>query len=239
MNLIIDYGNTAAKVGIFDQHELKQRHSFNDSLSLENFLKNNLAENVIISSVNVDPHQIIANVLTDGLKIILNPDVPIPINNHYQTPSTLGMDRLAAICGAIKLFPHENTLVINAGTCITYDFVDDQKNYWGGAISPGLNMRFKAVHTFTSRLPLVEPVDNIALIGNSTETSIQSGVANGMTAEINGIIEQYRGKYHDLKVILAGGDGPFFENKLKASIFASPNIVLIGLNSILIYNVNR
>ncbi len=100
-------------------------------------------------------------------------------------------------------------------------------------------MRFKAVHTFTSKLPLVDPVENVQLIGKSTESSIQSGVINGMVAEMDGIIEQYAKKYNDLKVILGGGDGQFFENKLKASIFASPNVVLIGLNSILIYNVNR
>ena len=239
MNLIIDYGNTSAKVGIFDQHELTQKYSFTAPSELQDFLKQMPAQNLIVSSVNVDPREIVTSAKISGHKIILTPDTPLPITIDYRTPSTLGTDRVAAVCGALKLFPHQNTLVINAGTCIIYDFIDKEKNYQGGAISPGLMMRFKAVHTFTSKLPLVDPVENVHLIGKSTESSIQSGVINGMVAEIDGIIEQYAKKYNDLKVILGGGDGQFFENKLKASIFASPNVVLIGLNSILIYNVNR
>lgn len=239
MNLIIDYGNTSAKVGIFDQHELKQKYTFAESSTLKNFLEETPAENLIISSVSVDPCAVISAAKISGQKIILQPDVPLPITTDYQTPSTLGTDRLAAVCGALELFPRQNTLVINAGTCIIYDFIDKEKNYRGGAISPGLMMRFKAVHTFTSKLPLVDLVENVQLIGNSTESSIQSGVINGVVAELDGIIELYTRKFNDLKVILGGGDGQFFENKLKASIFASPNIVLIGLNSILIYNVNR
>lgn len=239
MNLIIDYGNTSAKVGIFDQHELIQKYSFMRASELGDFLKQTPAQDLIVSSVNVDPREIIASAKVSGHKIILNPDTPLPITIDYKTPTTLGTDRVAAVCGALKLFPHQNTLVINAGTCIIYDFIDEEKKYLGGAISPGLMMRFKAVHAFTSKLPLVDPVENVQLIGKTTESSIQSGVVNGMVAEIDGIIEQYAKKYNDLKVILGGGDGQFFENKLKASIFASPNVVLIGLNSILIYNVNR
>jgi type III pantothenate kinase len=237
MNLVIDYGNTSAKVGIFDQHELKQKYSFSESTSLKKFLRETPAENIVISSVNVDPREVLTGVNISGKKIVLHHDTPVPIVNHYRTSSTLGMDRLAAICGAVKLFPHQNALVVNTGTCVTYDFIDKEKNYWGGGISPGLMMRFKAVHSFTSRLPLVERVDDAPLIGNSTESSIQSGIINGMVAELDGIIERYVEKYLDLQVILAGGDGGFFENKLKASIFASPNVVLVGLNSILIYNV--
>jgi type III pantothenate kinase len=163
--------------------------------------------------------------------------LPLPIKILYATPQTLGVDRIAGSCGALQLFPGKNTLVIDAGTCITYDFTDSSKQYYGGSISPGLKMRFQAVHTFTARLPLVSPAENPELIGNSTETSIQSGIVNGTVAEIDGIIDRYRQKYPDLQVILCGGDGPFFENKLKASIFASPDLVLIGLNSVLIHNV--
>src|SRR5690606_13620294 len=112
----------------------------------------------------------------------------------------------------------------DAGTCITYDFTDSDRQYYGGGISPGLKMRFQAVHTFTARLPLVIPAENPELVGNSTETSIQSGIVNGILAEIDGIISRYRQKYPDLQVILCGGDAPFFENKLKASIFASPDL---------------
>jgi type III pantothenate kinase len=171
-------------------------------------------------------------------KFILRHTLPLPITNHYATPATLGVDRLAGACGARQMFPGSNCLVIDAGTCITYDFLDAGGSYLGGGISPGLHMRFQAVHTFTKKLPLVQAVDNINLIGNSTEQCIQSGVIHGVLEEVQGIIRQYREKFEDLKVILCGGDTHFFENQLKASIFAVPELVLSGLNSILIYNVN-
>jgi type III pantothenate kinase len=129
--------------------------------------------------------------------------------------------------------------VIDAGTCITYDFLDSDGIYHGGAISPGLRMRFQAVHTFTSRLPLVDTPAEALLIGDTTEKSIQSGVVNGIVAEAKGIIQQYERQFEGLTVILCGGDGGFFENKLKGSIFAVPELVLSGLNSILNYNVVR
>jgi type III pantothenate kinase len=239
MNLIIDYGNTKAKVGIFDHRELKQHYSFEDELPFKKFLQATSADHLIVSSVSIDAAEVTTWGKISGKKLILSHTSPLPIVNLYATPATLGMDRLAGVCAAIQLFPHEHTLVIDAGTCIKYDFIDKDKNYLGGAISPGLSMRFKAVHTFTSRLPMVAPTNDPQLIGNSTETSIQSGVINGMVEEIDGIILRYQEKYPDLKVILSGGDGAFFENKLKASIFAIPNMVLIGLNSILIYNVDR
>ena len=146
---------------------------------------------------------------------------------------------MACAVGANFLFPNQNVLAIDAGTCITYDFTDKKSNYWGGGISPGLMMRFNALNTFTAKLPLVVPLGNPALIGNSTETAIQSGVVNGVTAEMDGIINRYEQKYPGLRVILTGGDGPFFENRLKASIFASPDLVLLGLNSVLIHNVGN
>jgi type III pantothenate kinase len=149
------------------------------------------------------------------------------------------MDRIAGVCGAIQLFPGSNNLVIDAGTCITYDFVDEMAQYHGGGISPGLNMRFKAVHTFTAKLPLVSAKAGVDLIGTTTETSIQSGVINGLLSEIEGTIGRYAVKFPGLKVILCGGDAGFFENQLKATIFAVPDLVLFGLNSILIHNVNR
>ena len=238
MNLVVDCGNTSAKVGIFDKHVLREHHTFIIHETLENFLRQRKEESIIVSSVSTDALVVASWATQTKHKFILNPALPIPIVNRYATPETLGVDRLAGICGAIQLFPGENTLLIDAGTCITYDFADKEKNYLGGAISPGLKMRFSAVHTFTAKLPLVDVIEDPLLIGNSTETCIQSGVVNGTIAEINGVIAQYNVKFKDLKVILGGGDARFFENKLKASIFASPNVVLIGLNSILIHNVN-
>ncbi len=236
MNLAVDYGNSSAKVAIFDQQQLVEKKTFAVADDLQAFLQNSPAENFIISSVTMDA-ETVAGWSNAKNKFILSHALPLPIKILYATPTTLGVDRIAGSCGAIQLFPGRNTLVIDAGTCITYDFTDSSGQYYGGSISPGLKMRFQAVHTFTARLPLVNPAGNPDLVGNSTETSIQSGVVNGTVAELDGIIARYKGKYPDLQVILCGGDGPFFENMLKASIFASPDLVLIGLNRVLIHNV--
>ena len=163
----------------------------------------------------------------------------LPIQNLYSTPETLGVDRIAAVCGAQTTFPNEKCLVIDMGSCITYDYLNEKGEYHGGSISPGLNMRFKAVHTFTAKLPLVKPLADPALIGTTTASNIQSGVINGLTEEIKGIISLYQHKFGNIRVILCGGDAHFFENKLKGVIFAIPELVLIGLNSILSHNVNR
>ena len=239
MNLVIDYGNSAAKVGIFEQHELIQKHLFSDAGELKKFLENFSADNFIISSVKVDAHSVMSWAQPTQKKFVLDKTLPLPIQIDYATPHTLGVDRIAGVCGANQIFPDHHCLVIDAGTCITYDLITREGKFLGGGISPGLSMRFQAVHTFTAKLPLVRPVNEVLLIGRSTESCIQSGVINGLLEEIEGIIRQYKLKFEDLQVILCGGDARFFENKLKASIFASPELVLRGLNSILIYNVNR
>jgi type III pantothenate kinase len=239
MNLVIDYGNSAAKVGIFDHQNLMEKLTLASSEELRQFLQNAAAENIIISSVKEDAAQVISWAPRAKKKFILNHTLPLPVTNLYATPTTLGVDRLAGACGAQQVFPLQHCLVIDAGTCINYDFLDKDGKYYGGAISPGLKMRFQAVHTFTAKLPLVTPKGHVPLIGDSTESCIQSGVVNGIIAEIDGIIDQYSKKFEGLRVILCGGDALFFENQLKASIFASPELVLIGLNSILNYNVNR
>lgn len=239
MNLVIDSGNSAAKVGIFDQQKLHQKLTFSDLEDLRRFLQTNSFENILVSSVKTHPHEI-GSWASGAQKIVaLSSETALPVTNLYKTPHTLGMDRLAGVCGAIQLFPASDNLVIDAGTCITYDFVDRVSQYHGGSISPGLNMRFKAVHTFTAKLPLVSAKAGVDLIGNTTETAIQSGVVNGLLSEIEGTIGRYETKFPGLKVILCGGDAGFFENQLKATIFAVPDLVLFGLNSILIHNVNR
>jgi type III pantothenate kinase len=237
MNLVIDSGNTAMKVGIFNHQGLVEKHVFATVGEMRLGLMDMRPRNAIISSVKRNAEEIFA-LIDANRKFILNQDLPIPVKNLYATPATLGVDRLAGVCGARELFPDQNCLVIDAGTCITYDFIDKGGAYHGGAISPGLNMRFEAVHTFTAKLPLVPSKPDVPLIGNSTETSIQSGVVNGLLAELQGIISQYSQKFENLRVILCGGDARFFENQMKASIFASPELVLIGLNSILNHNVN-
>ena len=239
MNLVIDYGNSAAKVGIFNQQVLVDKHVFTTPEMLKQFLQQSTAENIIVSSVSTDPNVVAAWAVHSRKQFILHHTLALPITNHYATPDTLGVDRLAGVCGAQQFYPGENCLVIDAGTCITFDIIDDQGNYWGGGISPGLAMRFQAVNTFTAKLPLVHPVAHPELVGNSTESCIQSGIINGLMAEMDGMINQYQKKFPLLRVILCGGDTVFFENNLKGSIFAIPELVLSGLNSILIYNVNQ
>jgi type III pantothenate kinase len=239
MNLVVDYGNSSAKVGIFDYHKLVRKEVFTEANALQKFLENFSANCIIVSSVTTDPSLVTTWAKQVKEKYILTPSLPLPIKNGYATPATLGVDRLAGVCGAHQLFPESHCLVIDAGTCITYDFIDRDGFFLGGGISPGLSMRFDAVHTFTAKLPLVKTAEHPPLIGNSTESCIQSGVINGTIEELNGIIMRYQEKFDGLQVILCGGDSRFFENKLKASIFALPELVLSGLNSILIYNVSQ
>ena len=237
MNLVVDYGNTFAKVGIFDQYELLKQHTFSKHEELKNFLQNFSAENFILSSVAHEETLLLEWLDHIKRKFVLTSTLPLPVRNLYATPQTLGVDRIAGVCGAYQKFPASHCLIIDAGTCVTYDFLDSKGNYHGGSISPGLKMRFQAMNSFTAKLPLVDRVENPPLIGNTTETCLQSGAIHGMTEEINGIIGQYQRKFEGLRVILCGGDARFFENKLKAPIFAIPELVLSGLNSILIYNV--
>ena len=237
MNLVVDYGNSLAKVGIFKGYQLVQQVTFDNRDELKTFVQNFSAENFILSFV-ADQQITVMNWANHiQRKYILTTSLPIPVNNLYTTPHTLGVDRIAGICGAWQKFPGSNCLVIDAGTCITYDILDKDGNYHGGGISPGLRMRLQAMHTFTARLPLADIIENPPLIGNTTETCLQSGAINGMIEEINGIIHRYQMEFEGLHVILCGGDARFFENKLKESIFALPELVLSGLNSILIYNV--
>ena len=239
MNIVVDYGNSSAKVGIFDGYNLTTQYNFKKEEELKEFLQNFSAVNFIISSVTKDPAEVLPWATQAKRKLILNSQLPLPVKIKYATPNTLGVDRIAGICGAKHMHPKTNVLVIDAGTCITYDFLDRDGNFLGGGISPGLMMRFNAVHNFTARLPLVPLVEEAPLIGDSTESCIQSGVINGLIEELSGIIRLYKQKFDGLAVILSGGDARFFENKLKGSIFAVPELVLSGLNSILIHNVGH
>lgn len=236
MNIVVDYGNSSAKVGIFNEHKLTHKHVFTNAENLKTFLHGFTATHILISSVSQPAAEVAGWAVLAQHKYILDRTLPLPVINRYATPATLGVDRIAAACGAWELFPATNCLVMDAGTCITYEFIDHTGQYHGGGISPGLTMRFEAMHTLTARLPRVHPTDNPPLIGNSTETCMQSGAVHGMMQEMDGIIRKYKEQFPGLKAILCGGDGPFFENKLKEPIFASPDLVLIGLNSILKHN---
>lgn len=237
MNLVVDYGNSYVKAAVFNRHDLVEQRSFGDGKALQLYLQNFSGRNFILSSVTNENEHVLGWAAHIERKFVLDAKLRLPVVNLYETPHTLGSDRIAGICGAYHRFPGENCLVVDTGTCIKFDFLDGGGRYYGGAISPGLRMRFEAMHHFTARLPLADLTDQPPLIGKSTMQSLQSGAINGAVAEIDGIIDRYEHEFDGLKVILTGGDSAFFENKLKRPIFALPNLVLSGLNSILIYNV--
>jgi type III pantothenate kinase len=236
MNLVVDNGNTCIKVATFSTHDIVKKFTFGAVDELKIFLSLNQFDTAIVSSVG-NPIEEILSWIKAKKTFLLSHLLPLPIKILYKTPETLGVDRIAAVCGVSHLFPSTDCLVIDAGTCITYDFVDRKMNYYGGAISPGINMRFEAMHTFTKRLPLVSAVPE-KMIGDSTVSSMRSGVMNGVLNEVEGFINRYRMEYPDVRVVLCGGDTSFFENNLKPTIFAAPDLVLNGLNRILVYNAS-
>ncbi len=171
--------------------------------------------------------------------IELDHTTSLPIENLYETPETLGKDRLAATVGANELFPDQNLLVIDAGTAITYDLVSDKNQFLGGNISPGLEMRFKSLHQFTGKLPLVDKNEEFQPIGRNTTEAIRAGVQNGMIYELAQTIDFFNRNYQNLQIIMTGGDSNFFDKKLNYSIFVHFNLTLIGLNRILEYNAKK
>jgi len=230
--ITIDEGNTSIKLALFDNNQMVFRKS---DFNLE-FVKVLLSQcdRLIISTVK--KNTLFKSLFSSKYTISLNPFTPLPITNCYKTPHSLGNDRIALAVGAIANFPNNNVLVIDAGTCITYDFINSKKEYLGGGISPGIQMRYNALHHFTSQLPLLESVDTAILTGANTEESIHSGIINGILVEIDGIIQRYINKYPDIKVIVTGGNAKFFDKGLKNTIFANPNLLMEGLNKILDYN---
>ena len=241
MNLVIDIGNTAAKIAVFDETKLVETiYGDNHSLAeLPDIAKKYPLQKGILASVITLTDEVQAQMGALGIKILhVGADTPIPIINLYKTPQTLGMDRLAAVIAANELCPGKDLLVIDAGTCITYDFIDATGKYRGGNISPGINMRLKALHGFTDKLPLVSPHGEIPLWGDTTETAIRAGVVHGVEVEIEGYIRQTEENHPSLCVFLTGGDGGVALNGIneKKNIFADRNLVLKGLNRILNYN---
>ena len=238
-NLVIDIGNTQTKLAIFDEQEIVFFEHFENisNAQIEEIVSGHHIAKAIVSSVKNEAGNGIK--LDDKIKIYrFNYQMATNINNLYRTSATLGADRLAAVAAAVGLNPGKNNLVIDAGTCITYDFVDAGKNYYGGSISPGLNMRYKAMNNYTSALPLVSKDPNFSgSTGRDTVTAMQSGVQNGVKYEAEGFINSYMQQYASINIILTGGDGIFLDTLLKNSIFApyiknDPYLVLRGLNAI-------
>lgn len=239
MNLILDIGNTLQKLAVFSNKKILLKETFNDldEDKLAAFIsRHGPFHSAILSSV-INHAASLECILQDSAHLmVFTAKTPVPLKNMYQTPETLGNDRLAAAAGARSLFPGRNVLSIDAGSCITFDLVTANDEYLGGSISPGIRMRFEALHTFTGKLPLVEPADFHGLVGRTTRESILSGVINGVTEEIRGVIALYQQRYNDLAILITGGDHELLHNNLKINIFAVPNLVLTGLNEILDYN---
>lgn len=240
MNLIIDIGNTCAKLVCFDGDEVidEQRIDKGESGLLQKFCKKYPFEKGIYSTVvdiPVEFEQKIQSLPFPMLKMESG-ITPVPIINKYRTPKTLGSDRLAAAVAAVWLQPGRNVLIIDVGTCITYDFVNSEGEYKGGNISPGPTIRFRALNQFTGRLPFVDREGVTPPFGNTTITAIRSGVIRGVKYEIEGYVRRFLEKYPDLYVYLTGGVHLGMRFKEKFPIFADDFIVPRGLNRILQYN---
>jgi len=235
-SLTVDIGNTSIKAGFFENNVLQSVFRFEDMNGLLLFCQELPYDTpIIISCVTNDD---LGSFYKHFTKLInLNHTTSLPISNRYKTPETLGNDRLAAVTGAAFLYEGKNILVIDAGTCIKYDFITADREYYGGSISPGIEMKFKALNQYTGKLPLVEKDNIFQLSGDSTVNAILSGVMMGSQMEMQGYIDAYADKYGDIEIIMTGGDQAFFANRLKGTIFAEPDLVLKGLLEILKNNV--
>lgn len=241
MNLTVDRGNTYTKIGLFEGETIFKTFAFEnvDIEALQSVFSAYEVENAILSSVSDAPTAMLDAIVSRVRAFIrLSGETPLPIKNLYRTPETLGTDRIAVAVAADMLSPvGAPSLVIDAGTAVTYEFVSADSEYMGGNIAPGLSMRFKALNHFTKKLPLVSCRENFEPVGRDTENAILAGVVEGMLFEMEGYIEKYTQQNPNLCVFLTGGDAFFFEKRLKNRIFANENLLLIGLNRILNYNV--
>jgi type III pantothenate kinase len=255
MNLILDIGNTRTKMALFDAtHKVQQKkvQTECDCPSIEAFIETQPIEAAILTNSGVVPNAVLTWLQNRFSTFIhLSNTTPIPIANHYDTPLTLGKDRLAAAVGASVLFPNQHCLFIDCGTCLTYNIVRADGVFLGGNITPGVLMRLRAMHEFTARLPLVSAISDIEIqrtandvphsehqtpYGTSTETALLYGAQWGALNEMEGFMSGFMQRFGHLKTLLTGGDADFFVKYIKKEIFAEPNLVLIGLNTILNYN---
>ena len=241
--ICIDAGNTLIKVAFAEESVIQSVVSFShdDTGGLVRYVSSlPLADGCIVSSVSV-VDQGALDILKQKASYFmeLTAATPVPVRNLYQTPETLGKDRLAAAVGAYGLFTGRDILVFDAGTALTIDFIDKEGNYRGGNISPGLKMRFRALNEYTQKLSLQTQTDDYKMIGDSTASAIVAGVQNGIIFEIDAYMDHFVKKFPQLVTILTGGDVNFFVNKIEKRIFAEPNLVLIGLEKIINFNIKK
>ncbi|MFI5221717.1 MAG: type III pantothenate kinase [Bacteroidia bacterium] len=234
-DLAVDSGNTNIKAGLFEENVLKEIFVLeNKEWNLfHSVVKKNKVQRTILSSVGEINTELESLFQTSTRFYKLSAKIKLPFKINYRTPETLGADRLAGVAGAMHFYPKTHCLVIDAGTCITSDFITAEEEYLGGSISPGLQMRLNTMHRFTSRLPEIKFTQPIHFIGKSTESSMLSGVYNGIADELNGTIHRYESEFGNIQNIICGGDSSVFANRIKSNIFAAPYLVLYGLKKIL------
>ena len=240
MNLVIDIGNTRTKFSVFNNGEVLITVPVDEFLPEHiDLLQNEHPDlkKVILSAVKDYSPKLKTSLQNKFEQFIeLNENTQLLIENCYKTPETLGKDRIAAVVGGFDLYPETNLLIIDAGTAITYDILNEKHQYLGGNISPGIEMRYKALNQFTGKLPLINHKNFDKLYGTTTEEAIWAGVQNGVVFEVDKAIDTFKEFYKNLKVIITGGDADFFDKKLKNSFFVNFNLTALGLNSILEYN---
>ena len=243
MLLAIDIGNSYIKCAVFEQNTLLQKFIFKQDEAQINFeiiIKKHqkIAKGVISSVANLNEDTF--SYLKENIDLLeISNKTSFPFSNNYKTKETLGIDRLVLSAGAVLSFEKQNRLIIDAGTCITYDYINSKNVYLGGAISPGLSLRYKSLNNYTAKLPLLENKEINYLIGKSTSESIYSGVINGVINEIDGFITQYKELDKDLTIILTGGDAEFLAKSIKNTIFANSNFLLESLNNLYTYCKNK
>ncbi len=238
ISLCLDFGNTRLKVAIFNGREFQEEISLPDATldTITSLMTQWNPQKVILSSViNHDPAIETLMASRTAFHKLSHASL-LPLTTPVGKPETIGADRLALVAAAVDLFPKQHNLVIGLGTCITYNFINNQHEFLGGSISPGMNMRFRAMHEQTALLPYIKAESPFPLIGYDTKTNLLSGVIWGMTKEIDGIIDEYALKYSNFNVLLTGGDMPFFVPHLKNRIFADPNLIFKGLYAISEFN---
>ncbi|WP_395078089.1 type III pantothenate kinase [Flavobacterium sp.] len=239
MILTIDVGNTRIKYAVFQDNTIVEMQIIpkqNFKNYLEEILKKyqNIKHLVVASVGKIEENAFEA--FSNHLKVqFISKESKFPFQNKYATPNTLGIDRMVLSAGAVLQFQNQNRLVIDAGTCVTYDFIDKNDIYHGGAISPGISLRYKSMHDYTAKLPLLSIEEPEKLIGNSTHQSIHSGVINGLSFEIDGYIDALKSKNENFIIILTGGDANFLAKRLKNTIFANSNFLLESLNNLYQY----
>jgi type III pantothenate kinase len=239
VSLCIDLGNTNFKAAIFQSDRLVERYQFKEAEAMSTLKKiitlYNPQKSILSSVVNHEEGLVdLLKETTSYLKLDLN--TKLPFLNAYGSPETLGHDRIALVAGLSRQYPGENSLAISIGTCVTYNFLAKNNAFRGGSISPGVEMRLRSMSDYTDKLPLIPREGHLSLLGYDTETSMRSGAVNGISAEIDGMLERYEKEYGTINAVLTGGDAPFFESRLKNKIFADTNFLFKGLYAILEHN---